>query len=140
MSEVLINQRFRFEVWSQSMKRFLEPQEIARVPLAFTSAGYIYFPHHPKDLLLIHYTGFVDMNNRPLLEGDIISCEQITEFGSAIPMRGVVRYGRDINAYSIDVFNDNHVGFTAEVQLITWIGNALTHPDLIHEISVKPTT
>lgn len=140
MSQILVNQRFRFEVWSQSHKRFLTPVELSMVPVALTAQGFLYFPKHATDLVLIHYSGFVDKDNRALLDGDIIECEQMTEFGSVIPQKGIVRYGRDINAYSIDVFNDNNVGSSAPVQNVRWIGNALTHPDLVHEISVKPAT
>ena len=137
-TNVLVNKRWRFKVYSKALDRFLTDEEQLDTRLAFTDKGLLYFPDYLETLLLVHYTDIIDSDGRQLLEGDLVECDQVTEFGSTIKRKGVVRYSEEVGGYTIDVFTEAADDQeTAEVAGIKCIGHALVDKELFHGFSTQ---
>ncbi len=139
-NKILVNTRWKFEVFSKSADRFLTREEKAAVQIGFTPQGVLFFPQHPVDMLLVHYSDMADDEQNQLLEGDIIECDQVTEFGSMVKRRGIVRYDITLGGYHLDVFNDENAGSTAPATNVKRIGNVFVDKKLADEVLKKEET
>ena len=131
--DVLINARWRFEIFDKDEDRFLKPEEYLTVRLGLTPKGYLYFPDNETRYILIHYTNRSDDSGQELLEGDIIEADEVSEFG-LIKRQGIMRWDVPESRYVVDVFNDIRSGQVASVQNIKRIGNGLVDKELLNKL------
>lgn len=139
MHQLLVNERFRFEIFNLTEKRFLSDEEKARLRVALTSHGYVYLPGN-QDCVMVHYTNIIDDNGKQLLEGDIVTCYKANEFGSMSEIKGIIRYCREERKYTIDVFTDDVRQIVGAIDRVEYFDNSLLNPQLAHEISIKQGT
>lgn len=132
--QVLLNKRWQFELFSKKLGRFMDPKERSAVSLGITPEGYVFVRDDPMDVMLLHYTGKADDKGEPLIEGDIVECQYITEFGSTMPVRGIVKYAVEDERYVIDVFTAGGDNQSGSVAGAVKIGNVFLDNELANEV------
>lgn len=119
--------RWFFKAYSKTLRRILEPHEVALAGVWMGFNGHLEW--HP-DLILLHFTGFIDVEGTALFEQDVVEFEAPNEFGSMSQARGVLKWMENPGHYTI-ALKDGQPGDVMPTQNVKKIGNALVDKDLV---------
>ncbi len=77
------------------------------------------------------FSGQFDKDKQAIFEGDICSCDVITEFGSLVQMLGVMVYSEERNAFLFEMVMDTEEKRECKVTNVKIIGNIIDTPELV---------
>lgn len=136
--KALVRERLQFAVVHTAEERFLTTEEQCKLHLGFTKEGYLHVQQEDStDYLILQFTGELDNENVALLEGDIVECGYMNEFGSTSIVHGVIRFAPETGSFEVDVFNDVLAGQYAEMTYCKRLDNTFTNRQLTHELFAK---
>lgn len=118
--------RWFFKAYSKSQGRILEPHEVALAGVWMGFNGHLEW--HP-DLILLHFTGFIDVAGTALFEQDIVEFEAPNEFGSMSKCTGILKWFENPGHYSIAI-SDGNPGDQFPTNNVRKVGNALVEKSI----------
>ena len=78
------------------------------------------------------FSGQFDADNKPIYEGDIVSCDiLLQEFGSVIPSKGVMVFSDPQSSFIIEIVNEHKDVSLFKVQNVKVLGNIIDNPEII---------
>lgn len=118
-----------FRLFDANIGRYIDPRDYPNIPLGLDRNGNLLTP---SGIIVEQFSGFVDVQNIPLYEGDVCDYDVVSEVG-IMRKRGIMEFNKESGGFMFNTTDSTLM--TPDMDLVTqnvqWVGPILTNPKLL---------